>query len=251
MFNDGAIGIRPAQAEACDRAWRRLGQPGTWWTGAERVALLEAARAASECELCRRRKQALSPNMVEGAHAGNAMLPAAAIEAVHRLTTDPGRLTESWYRELLASGLSPHQYVELVGVVAMTTVVETFARAIGAAPPPLPPAQPGGPSRREPPGAAVSVAWAPTLPADRLTPELAELYGGIRSTLPSGAWPATTPTARRVGNVMLALSLVPDEQYAFSLFSSSALYRSPELALTDDQRELVASAASAYNDCFY
>ncbi len=141
------------------------------------------------------------------------------------------------------------QYVELTSVVAMATVVSTFCRAIGASDPPLPAIEPGDPSRLEPAGASVCVAWVPTLAPERLTPQLAALYGSIQSTLPNEVLAKRGP--ERVGNVMLALSLVPDEQYAFSHFSSAALYRSPELSLSVDQRELVASTASAYNDCFY
>ncbi len=249
MFDNAQIAIRSSQREACHRAWERLGQPGTWWTGLERVAMIRAMRAARSCRLCQRRKTTIAPMSVAGAHTPTAPLPSAAIEAIHRLATDPGRLTESWYHDVLASGLSPHQYVELTGVVAMAAVVSTFARAIGASDPPAPAIEPGDPSRLEPASASLCMAWVPTLAQNRLTPELAALYGSIRSTLPTDV--LARRGADRVGNVMLALSLVPDEQYAFSRFSSAALYRSGELSLSDDQRELVASTTSAYNDCFY
>ncbi len=250
MLDDCRIAVRSAQREACRGLWERVSRPGTWWDGSERAALARAEREAHTCELCAKRKATLTPMAVAGAHAGaDSPLPPGAVDAAHRLATDPSRLTESWYTGLLAGGLRPAQYVELVGVVAMATVTDTFCRAVGATPPPIPDPTPGEPSRVEPEGACVSVAWVPTLPLDRLPPELAAFYASIRSTLPQQALEKRGPS--RVGNVMLALSLVPAEQHAFSLFSSSALYRSRELVLTEDQRELVASATSAYNGCFY
>lgn len=250
MLDDSRIVVRAAQRDACQGMWDRLARPGTWWDGSERASLVRAVRAARSCDLCARRKAALSPRSVSGAHDGmDGSLPAIAVEAVHRLATDSGRLTEDWYGELLDGGLVPAQYVEIVGVVAMATVTDTFHRAVGAAPPRIPDPVPGVPSRVEPDGARVLSAWVPTVPFDRLPPELVALFGSIRSTLPARELEKRGPS--RVGNVMLALSLVPAEQHAFSSLSSAAFYRSTELALTDDQRELVASATSAYNDCFY
>lgn len=42
-------------------AWRRLSQPGAWLTGPRRVAVAAEVRQAANCDLCRRRKEALSP----------------------------------------------------------------------------------------------------------------------------------------------------------------------------------------------
>lgn len=250
MLDDSRITIRPAQREACEHLWDRLARPGTWWDGSERASLVHSVRGAWSCDLCAKRKAALSPRSICGGHAAmDGSLPASAIEAAHRLATDSGRLTESWYSELLAGGLDPAQYVEIVGVVAAAMVTDTFCRAVGATPPPIPDPAPGVPSRVEPEGASVGAGWVPTLPFDRLPPELAALFSSIRSTLPAKELAKRGPS--RVGNVMLALSLVPAEQHAFSHWSSEAFYRSGELSLTEDQRELVASATSAYNDCFY
>ena len=74
-------------------AWQRLASPGTWWTGAERVAIAAEVRAAWDCALCAQRKEALSPNAVQGAHDGPGELSPVAVEAIHRITTDSGRLS--------------------------------------------------------------------------------------------------------------------------------------------------------------
>src|SRR5204863_9810774 len=88
-----AIPIRPAIAAAQARAWERIARPGAWWDGAQRVAIAAEIRRAVECRLCRRRKAALSPSAEAGAHDSLGALPAAVVEIVHRVHTDPARLT--------------------------------------------------------------------------------------------------------------------------------------------------------------
>src|SRR5262245_16758413 len=59
------IAIRGDLAAAHDRAWERIGRPGTWW---------------------------------DGAHDSLGHLSGVVVEVVHRVRTDPGRLSERWYR---------------------------------------------------------------------------------------------------------------------------------------------------------
>ena len=60
--------VRDDVAAAQVRTWERLGQPGTWLTGAERLAVAAEARNAQDCKLCAARKEALSPEAVQGEH---------------------------------------------------------------------------------------------------------------------------------------------------------------------------------------
>src|SRR5688500_12860794 len=98
--------VRDDLAEAHERFWRRLAAPGAWWSGAERVAIAAETRAARGCRLCGERKQALSPSAVSGTHDRATELSSAAVEAIHRVTTDPGRLSRAWLDRTLAEGVS-------------------------------------------------------------------------------------------------------------------------------------------------
>jgi hypothetical protein len=60
--------IRPSLASAIEGAWACLAGPGTWWSGAERLAVAAEARNAKGCRLCKERKQALSPYAAKGVH---------------------------------------------------------------------------------------------------------------------------------------------------------------------------------------
>ena len=63
-YESAPIRVRDDIAEAHGRAWKRIAGPGTWWTGKERVAIAAEVRNAMKCDLCRQRKEALSPNAV-------------------------------------------------------------------------------------------------------------------------------------------------------------------------------------------
>ena len=88
-YASAPIKIRNDLAAAHSRAWERLGRHGTWWDGAERVAIAAETRHALSCALCRRRKEALSPAAIEGKHDSLGVLPEVVVELVHRVLTDP------------------------------------------------------------------------------------------------------------------------------------------------------------------
>ena len=184
---------------ALDRQWQRIGEPGTWWVGRERVAFAREVRAARNCPLCIELKAVVTPYAVGGDHRSSTSLPAQAVDAVHRITTDPGRLTHRWFCGLIGHALTEEQYVELVGIVAHQTILDSFAFAVGAAEVPLPEPGEGEPSRERPHGARVHSAWVATVDPDAAEGAIAEHYrvGGTQ-------------------NVVRALTLVPEEQLGYA-----------------------------------
>jgi hypothetical protein len=239
-YDDSPVPVRDDLRAAHAAAWVRIASPGTWLTGAERVAVAaEARHARTHCELCRARKAALSPAAVDGAHDTVSGLPAGLVEAVHRIATDPGRLTQAWQQSL---GLDETVYVEAVGVVAHLTAVDTFASGLGLPWRDLPAPQPGEPSRRVTPGAKHGLAWVATLdPADAERED--------RTLYPN----------RKPANIRRAMSLVPAEVRGF--FDLVAVQYLPGPAMLDfdneyrainhAQIELLAARVSALNQCAY
>ncbi len=235
-----SLPIPDAMSDAHRRAWDRLAAPGVWWTGAEKVAIAAEVRAARTCGLCQQRKAALSPHAVAGEHAASGALPAAAVEAAHRIATDPGRLTRAWYEKTLAAGLSDAHYVELLGVVITLVNLDALHRGLGVAPEPLPAPRAGEPSRVRPP-AALEGAWVPLLALD--SAEGRALFEG----------------RPRVPNVARALSLVPDAVRQMRELSDVHYLpiddvidpRARMRALSRPQMELIAGRVSALNECFY
>ena len=243
-FGDSPYPIRADLPEAFRTSWQRLAAPGTWWSGAQRVAIAEEARRSRDCALCRERSEALSPHAVVGEHEATDALPATAVDAVHRIASDPARLTRSWFDKLLAGGLADTHYVEALGVGVSLISIDAFHSALGLPLEPLPTAEPGEPSRRRPPEAQPGTAWVPLLPARRIDGPDADLY--------IAPGPAPLP------NVIRAMSLVPHEVRNL-LTLSEAMYLGPEQmvqlethrALDRAQIELVAGRVSALRECFY
>ncbi len=227
---------------ALDAQWPSIGQPGDWWSGAERVAIVSEARAAASCSLCADRKAALSPYAVPGEHSASAGLTAIAVDAIHRIVTDPGRLSSRWFDECQQGELAAAQVIELGGIVSTVTVADTLYRALDRPLLPLPEVRPGEPARKLPSGLEIRGAWAPMV-----VPERAE---GLIKTL----YEVVLGTSGFVYNVVRALSSSPS---AWSLFlqtfrpNYATSGPMPEGGLSRVQVELLASSTSAFNDCFY
>ena len=92
LYAESELPIRDDIPRAHRLAWQQIARPGTWWTGAERVAIVAEARNAEHCALCRKRKHALSPRAVDGNHDCLGTLSATVVDVVHRVTSDPRRL---------------------------------------------------------------------------------------------------------------------------------------------------------------
>ena len=120
--------IRESLKREMDLAWSRLASAGTWWSGAERLAIAAEARHALDCDLCRQRKKSLSPYAMNGEHDTLDELPDGVVEAIHRLVTDAGRITNNWLRSL---DIEETHYVEIIGVIAVLTGLDTLHRALG------------------------------------------------------------------------------------------------------------------------
>jgi len=241
-YTGAAIPIRADLRETHRFLLDHVRSPGTWWTGKERVAIALESRGAVRCALCRERRASLSSGAVRGRHDGLHELPENVTDAVHRIRTDPARLSRSWFDGVIADGLDVAAYVELVGVTTLSAGLDYFARALGIDPLPLPPPRPGEPSRHHPAGARSGTAWVPMIAVEDATGPEADLYG----------------RAGFVPNIMRAMSLVPDEVRALRRATESHYVPVDQIpdptvrrSLDRSQMELVAARVSALNECFY
>lgn len=224
--------------------WAHIARPGCWWTGQERVAMAAEVRRAGTCALCRSRKKSLAPYSVEGAHDHGGLLRNEVVEVVHRVASDPGRLTKSWYEGLLEDGLTDAQYVEIVSVVAVVVTVDEFHHALGLGLEPLPDPVAGQPSHYRPPGARLAGAWVPMVLADGAVGDEADLYGGNPRIVNVVSALSLIPDAiRMAGEILNAYYVVGDDMPNLSKNSGRALQRS--------QMEYIAARVSSFNDCFY
>ncbi len=223
--------LRDNLKQAHAAAWRRIGVAGDFFSGSARAEMVRSAREALDCPLCAQRTSALSPNAVSGAHRGNAKLDDPIVELIHRLVTDPGRLTRAWFDGVLNDGVSPAAYVEVVSVVASSVIIDTLHRALGLERPALPAPQPGDPRGEYNAHAVDAGAWLPLLDA------------------PTAMGSAGLP---QVPNIARALGLVPSAlELFFGTFRPHYALQALPLSISQTQAEFVAARVSAINECFY
>jgi hypothetical protein len=243
-YQDSPYPIREDLQLAYRDYWQELARPGNWWSGEQRVAIAQETRNAVDCAFCAQRKQALSPYNLSGNHQHSGSLDDLAVDAVHRVITDQGRITQAWIDSNSENGLSEESYVELLGIVVAMFSIDEFNRALGLPLEPLP----------EP------VAGVP----DNYRPAQAERGTGFVSMLPEtdGAIGAESDLWQngRSANVLRALSLVPNAVRAWNNLSKSQYLGIQQVmsvkgdtgrSLNRMQMEIIAGRVSSINECFY
>ena len=216
-----ALPVDPATSAAHEATLETIAAPGAWWSGADRLAIVRAARSATACALCVEGDEQTHA-AINDEHDNGSELPPIAVEAVHAIRNDSGRLTRRWFDNVIDMGMLPEAYVELVAVTASSVIVDTFAQGMGQGMPELPEPVPG----------------APTLERSDDVEE-------------AGAW---LPLAREGrANILRSLGLVPSVLKLFFGAFRPSYYMAPDcqFALDRAQVELVAARVSAVNGCFY
>jgi alkylhydroperoxidase family enzyme len=236
FYADSIYPVREDVAAIHASQIKKLGSPGTWGTGMQRLAIVNEARQSG-----------YQAGVLEEPDQPGAIpdmeLSAVARRVVHRLAVSPKDMDKDFYDAAIKEGLSDVEYVEIVGLIARFTCFDIFARGIGVPLRPLPAPQPGQPTRDRPATVVLEKAWVPTIPAG---PD-----GGDFGLALFGLWQPY---------IMRGLSLVPDEyrahhdleevQYMPSAHFMEFDYQHHE-GLTRPQAEIVASRVSALNECFY
>ncbi|MDH4278937.1 MAG: hypothetical protein OEW83_12750, partial [Acidimicrobiia bacterium] len=226
-YTKGMRDVRTWIDEARREAAEAVARPGDWLTADERLDVWREARRADHDPIDRARRAAISPAALADRHPASDHLPAAAVDVVHRVATDPGRLSRAWADERIVE-LGVETYTELVGLTAIVRCLDTFAEALGVERLEPPSAADGEPVRRRPDDVGDVGAWVPQ---------------SVDKTL---------------ANVSRALSFVPETNEVWRGLVNSHYSRGHEFleltwdrGLTRVQVEAVAARTTAELDCFY
>lgn len=241
-FTAAPVAIRPEAVAALGVALEELGGTGDWLDGSQRRAIAAEARNAWDCAICRQRKDALSPYAVDGDHDHLGELPEAWVDIVHRVVTDSGRLTQSWLKGHLESGIDENEYVEMASVAIITTVIDAFALGIGMEPPDLPGARPGTPVREHRADAQPGPGWVSTIAPEDAAPDFAPFYDNDSHFY-----------------IRRSLTLRPEETGRFWALMNPLYMEDPRVHELDGltrgisraQIEFLASRASMLLGCYY
>ena len=200
--------------------------PGTWWTGTQRLAIVVEVRLARDAAPLTPWQ---SPSTVDGLVPDDHPLPDVVVDVVWRLTNHPGTLTTDWHASILARGVEPLAYVEVVSIVAQVNCVDRFADALELDRMPIPEARPGEPDRLIPDDAEVRHHWVPT--ADIGGPNVWRALSGV---------PAELEARSRLST--------PHYLEGWAVFGDVV---SDRFSLQRVQMELIAARTSKLNECFY
>lgn len=220
-YEDAPARPREEVVAAQQSAWLAIAAAGSFWTGAQRVALASQAREA-------RRRRADPPWLRNDLPDSGDLLPKEAVEAARTIAADAHKIDRTWAEAKIAA-LGDGPYVEIAALTASLCAIDTFADALGAPYEPLPTPVAGEPSGERNPSIADAGAYVP----------LQDPWQGP--------------------NVGRALSLVPASNAMFFGLVMT-MYGGPERffelvwkdgPLTRPQVELLAARVSSVNECFY
>lgn len=210
---------------------------GTWFTARQRQSILQEIRRANDCTLCRKRREAASPNWVQGEHDTATDLPQHLIEIIHRIKTDSGRLTQKWFNTIAKSS-GAQEYIEITGMLAMLVILDSYAEGLGIA------------------KIDVNAELFP-VGASLLAKPTRELNAAV---VDEGAWVPLMVVPKsevvtglpEIPNIVRAMGIVPlAVQQFFDIMRRHYRLQDMDIALSRPQIELVAARVSSYNDCFY
>ncbi len=220
--------------------WQRLSASGTWWTGAEQVALAAIARAAFAERFAAPWMRTRTDELVatvelpgdstSKASTSKASTPNKVAEVMVRLSADAKTIDRAFAEEAIAR-IGDAAYVEMVAIAATVAAIDAFAEAIGVAPEPLPsplpPEQGGEPSRTRPDNMGDIGAYVPML-----VPFSDANVGRALTLCPTG-----NRLYRDVGG---------------TLYHEGQFYDlSWDRPISRPQAEILATRVSAANECFY
>ncbi len=217
--------------EAAHGAWLdHVAAPGTWWSGAQRVAFVAALWAALDDT---EPLVPWTPPSTVGRVPEQWPLPIAAYDLAYRLARHAATTTEAWYHGMVdALGTGPAAYVELAALAATATAVGAFGPALGLDRPALPNARPGAPDGPKPPLRPATLNWVPVAGEPDATAAVVQAFSSVP----------------REHDMQWRLAAA---QYMSVADMREMDWQRPGSPLHRRQLELVAARLSVHRQCFY
>ncbi|MDX2382222.1 MAG: hypothetical protein QNM02_20995 [Acidimicrobiia bacterium] len=219
------VDVPQHQRAAFDAAWQWLAEPSGCWTGAEKVAMVEVARAAVPRPVWDRRPETIG-HLATDAEPGTILSP-VVVDTIERIAVEAGAIRREWALSVIA-GLGETAYAELAAVIATIVPIDRACQLLGRDLEPLP-----APVRGAPTGESADA----TVDIGAYLPSAEGFFGpNVAKSL------SIAPTANlmRLGVVR---ALYSGDRFGELRWDDGALNR--------PQVELIAARTSALNECFY
>ncbi len=142
----GELAVRDDYDVVIERDWARMARPGSFFSGAERVAIAREARRERI-----------------GDEARTGEVAAVVAEAARAVSTRAQQIRHEWVDQLVERGLDRCAYVEIIGLVSRLEAIDGFDFGVGRPLRQLPTAEPGEPTGVIDAAASANGAWVPTV----------------------------------------------------------------------------------------
>ena len=211
--------------ESFNACWARLAEPGEWWTGKERVAILEEVRNDRN-----EGHPKVRSSLSDLSNTPSPVISPLTSEIVRMVTSNAAEIDEKWAKEAI-SLIGEGKYSELVSLVVNIVPIDIFCLLLGRPVVSLPVPKGGKPGGTIPDGLSDGGAFVPWLTENFVGP-----------------------------NVARALSFVPkDNEVRMKLVESMYAGGGKFISMVWDENEpldraqveIIAARPSSINECFY
>lgn len=217
--------VPEAMIESFNACWERIAEPGEWWTGKERIAIVEEVRKARD-NAPSKNTQSLSDLSIEA----SPVISPLVTEIVWKVTNNAHEIEEKWAKEAIAL-IGEGKYSELVSLVVNIVPVDIFCLLLGRPVVSLPVPKNGKPTKSVPEGLSDGGAFLPWHTENWVGPNVARALSFVPK------------------DNALRMKLV-ESMYAGADKFISMIWDDNE-PLSRSQVEIIAARTSSINECFY
>ena len=217
--------VQEAMIESFNACWERIAEPGEWWTGKERIAIVEEVRKARD-NAPSKNAQSLSDLSIEA----SPVISPLVTEIVWKVTNNAHEIEEKWAKEAIAL-IGEGKYSELVSLVVNIVPVDIFCLLLGRPVVSLPVPKNGKPTKSVPEGLSDGGAFLPWHTENWVGPNVARALSFVPK------------------DNALRMKLV-ESMYAGADKFISMIWDDNE-PLSRSQVEIIAARTSSINECFY
>ena len=217
--------VPEAMIESFNACWERIAEPGEWWTGKERIAIVEEVRKARDNSPSKN-AQSLSDLSIEA----SPVISRLVTEIVWKVTNNAHEIEEKWAKEAIDL-IGEGQYSELVSLVVNIVPVDIFCLLLGRPVVSLPVPKNGKPTKSVPEGLSDGGAFLPWRTENWVGPNVARALSFVPK------------------DNALRMKLV-ESMYAGADKFISMIWDDNE-PLSRSQVEIIAARTSSINECFY
>ncbi|MAR47882.1 MAG: hypothetical protein CL425_01630 [Acidimicrobiaceae bacterium] len=217
--------IPDALLEAFNACWERIAEPGEWWSGKERIAILEEVRKDRDEDHPKVRS-----SLADLSNTPSPIISPLTREIVRMVTSNAAEIDDKWAKEAI-SLIGEGKYSELVSLVVNIVPIDIFCLLVGRPVVSLPVPKGGKPGGTIPDGLSDGGAFVPWLTENFVGP-----------------------------NVARALSFVPkDNEIRMKLVENMYAGGGKFISMVWDENEpldraqveIIAARTSSINECFY